>query len=153
MHILFYFQLRNFLDQHPDMGTGNRAFRQAIEKTENNINWMKNNKQDVSQWLKTVGESLDTRVKDVRLPVHLVPESYDITLQPNMYNKDPASFDFTGYVKIYMNAVGTGKNVTLHSYKLTIDDMSIKFGEIGSSGSGPKYTGKCRNRKCGMLCT
>lgn len=135
-----HLQLTNFLDQYPDMGTGNRAFRQAIEKTETNIKWMENNKDIISQWLQTVGETLDTRVKDVRLPTHLVPESYDIILKPNMYEGEPDNFNFEGYVKVYMRAVSAGKNVTLHSNKLTIDENTIRFGSLNITGDSG-YTG------------
>lgn len=122
------------------MGTGSRAFLQAIENTESNLEWMKRNKDVVSTWLDNVGVSRDTEVKDVRLPLHLIPDSYDITLKPDMYSEDPKKFTFEGYVKIYMTAKDTGRNVTLHVNKLTIVEDSISFSQDGSK-DGPKYNG------------
>ncbi|XP_052782181.1 putative aminopeptidase-2 isoform X1 [Mya arenaria] len=131
-------QLQQFQMQHPDMGTGNRAFQQAMENTETNIKWMALNKNAISSWLDNVGVTLETRVKDVRLPTHLVPDLYDIVLQPNMYSGDPESFTFDGYVKIHMTANSTGRNVTVHANKLNIQEGSIKFGKKDGS-SGPSY--------------
>lgn len=133
-------QLRDFLEENPNMGTGNRAFKQAIEKTETNIEWMKQNRDTVANWLENVGKHRSTRVTDVRLPLHLIPDTYDITLQPNMYSDDPESFNFEGQVKIYMTANATGRNVTLHVNKLNIDEESIRFGKEDGS-KGPSYKG------------
>nr|XP_022306251.1 aminopeptidase N-like isoform X1 [Crassostrea virginica] len=44
-------QLEDFLKSHPDMGSGTRAFQQAIEKTKSNIRWMDTNYDIVKQWL------------------------------------------------------------------------------------------------------
>lgn len=123
------------------MGTGNRAFQQAIEKTATNIQWMKNNRDTVAAWLDEVGSSHDTRVKDVRLPGHLRPDSYTIVLKPNMYGNDPSKFNFEGYVKIFMTAMKSGRNVTLHANKLDINEDTISFGKQDGS-VGPKYKGK-----------
>ncbi|XP_048749587.1 aminopeptidase N-like isoform X4 [Ostrea edulis] len=44
-------QLETFLKENPNMGSGTRAFQQAIEKTKSNINWMDKNYDIVKQWL------------------------------------------------------------------------------------------------------
>ncbi|XP_062596000.1 aminopeptidase N-like [Saccostrea cucullata] len=44
-------QLESFLRENPDMGSGTRAFQQAIEKTKSNIKWMDQNYEIVKQWL------------------------------------------------------------------------------------------------------
>ncbi|XP_053377176.1 aminopeptidase N-like isoform X1 [Mercenaria mercenaria] len=134
-------QLHDFLEEYPDMGTGNRAFKQAIEKTESNIMWMKRNRDTVATWLDNVGTPHDARVKDVRLPLHLIPDSYDVTLKPNMYSNDPEQFNFEGHVKIVMTAKEIGRNVTLHVNKLNINEKSINFGKQDGS-KGPKYKGQ-----------
>lgn len=48
-------QLEDFLKSHPNMGSGTRAFQQAIEKTKGNINWMDQNYPIVKQWLADQG--------------------------------------------------------------------------------------------------
>lgn len=123
------------------MGTGSRAFQQAIEKTATNIRWMQRNEDVVSKWLGEVGKPQNTVLKDVRLPTHLVPDSYDVTLRPNMYEGEPENFNFTGSVKIYMTAKDVGRNVTLHVNKLDIDEKSIKFGRSDGVAGGPSYKG------------
>ncbi|KAL4227197.1 hypothetical protein ACF0H5_015170 [Mactra antiquata] len=135
-------QLKQFLKDNPNMGTGSRAFLQAIEKTETNFKWMESNKVVISDWLDKVGVSQNTAIKDVRLPTHLIPDSYEIKLRPNMYYGEPENFNFTGSVKIYMTANDTGRNVTLHVNKLNIDEDSIKFGTIGNYAESPKYNGQ-----------
>ena len=124
------------------MGTGARAFQQAIEKTQTNIKWMKQNKQTVSSWLQTVKPKAKSKATDVRLPGHLIPRTYDLTIQPNMYGGDPENFNFEGHVKIVMEAAEAGSNVTLHTNKLTIDENTIKFGRKDGVTGGPVYTGK-----------
>ena len=134
-------QLKDFLAKHPYMGTGARAFQQAIEKTQSNIKWMQHNKAVISNWLQTVNQP-KVRVTDVRLPRHLIPRTYDLTIQPNMYGTDPDNFYFEGYVKIIMEATDAGSNVTLNANKLTIDEHTIQFGRQGGVAGGPVYTGK-----------
>ena len=137
-----FFQLQDFIVKYPYMGTGSRAFEQAIEKTQRNMKWMTQNIDSITNWLSTVTKvATKQRVKDVRLPLHLVPTTYDLTLKPNMYSDDPKSFTFDGYIKIHMNAEFTGSNVTVHTNKLTIDDSTIQFGKEDGS-AGPLYTGK-----------
>ena len=137
------FQLKDFLAKNPYMGTGSRAFTQAIENTETNIKWMTQNKDIVANWLITVtNPSTKQHIKDVRLPIHLIPTTYDLVLKPNMYTDDPETFTFDGYVKIHMDAKQSGRNVTVHTNKLKIDESSIEFGMKNGSAGGPKYSGK-----------
>ena len=49
--INLYFQLKAFGKQHPNLGSGTRAFAQTIENTMANIKWMKENYEIVSEWL------------------------------------------------------------------------------------------------------
>ena len=44
-------QLLEFMRQHPDQGSGRRAFQQAVEKTRGNIAWMQQNYDTLSNWL------------------------------------------------------------------------------------------------------
>ncbi|KAJ8311345.1 hypothetical protein KUTeg_010700 [Tegillarca granosa] len=43
--------MKDFQALHPDMGSGTRAYAQAIEKTEANIQWMKKNYDIINKWL------------------------------------------------------------------------------------------------------
>ena len=44
-------QLLEFLKLHPDQGSGERAFQQAVEKTRGNIAWMDQNYDVLHNWL------------------------------------------------------------------------------------------------------
>ncbi|XP_060075201.1 aminopeptidase N-like [Ylistrum balloti] len=48
-------QLNDFLEKNPDMGSGTRAFKQAIEKTTSNVRWMNENYGKVETWLRSQG--------------------------------------------------------------------------------------------------
>ena len=54
-YIVLFLQMKDFQSEHPDMGTGLRAFSQAIETVEANILWMKKNYDIVKQWLERIG--------------------------------------------------------------------------------------------------
>ena len=50
-YFLLSLQLLEFMRQHPDQGSGRRAFQQAVEKTRGNIAWMQQNYDILSNWL------------------------------------------------------------------------------------------------------
>ena len=50
-----FFQLKAFVDSKDDLGSGARAFDQALEKTQSNINWMTANVPIIESWLKQQG--------------------------------------------------------------------------------------------------
>ncbi|KAJ8311540.1 hypothetical protein KUTeg_010895, partial [Tegillarca granosa] len=45
-------QLEDFIERHPNLGSGTRAFQQAVEKTKSNIKWMEKNYPILENWLK-----------------------------------------------------------------------------------------------------
>ena len=44
-------EMKSFFAKYPEAGAGKRARSQAIEGVENNIKWLKHNKETVSEWL------------------------------------------------------------------------------------------------------
>lgn len=44
-------QLLDFIETHPDQGTGSRAFAQAVDQTRANIRWMEDYEEEVMEWL------------------------------------------------------------------------------------------------------
>ncbi|KAL3885524.1 hypothetical protein ACJMK2_025576 [Sinanodonta woodiana] len=131
-------QLKRFVDEHPNLGTGTRAFKQAIEKTESNILFVKKYESTIRTWLKSAKSSSE-HLTDVRLPRHVYPLSYDIELKPNMYEGDEKNFTFDGFVRIHIQCRDAESSVTLHSNKLSIDESSIQFIWESGTGRGPKY--------------
>ncbi|XP_072037073.1 aminopeptidase N-like [Amphiura filiformis] len=47
-------QLLDFMEAHPDQGTGETALKQAVERTQANIRWMESYLEEVHQWLDDV---------------------------------------------------------------------------------------------------
>lgn len=131
------------MEGRDDLGTDILYFRQAVEKTETNIQWLKNNKEVIMSWLHRSKETEEIKVKDIRLPTHLVPDSYDITINPDIYGAHPGLFESNGHIKIHMRAVVAAKNVTLNAKSMNISEISIRFGTLDGS-PGPEYNGRCK---------
>lgn len=64
------------------------------------------------------------KVRDVRLPTHLLPRSYNIRLLPFI---EEGNFTFDGSVKIHLHAVSDGNNVTVHVKDMIINNDSVKL--------------------------
>lgn len=53
MPILFLslFQMENFFEKYPDAGAGESSRSQSIEQVKTNIQWLKDNKEEIERWL------------------------------------------------------------------------------------------------------
>ncbi|XP_071098276.1 aminopeptidase N-like [Haliotis cracherodii] len=71
----------------------------------------------------------------VFLPKTLKPIYYDLEMRPNMYQGDPSTFTFDGYVRITMECLKATKEVIMHLNDLEIMAGSIEFGSEGGSDS------------------
>lgn len=60
-----------------------------------------------------------------RLPSHVYPIHYELTLEPNFTN-----FTFTGEVSIELEIAEETSNITLHVYNLTVNFEDVSFGDI-----------------------
>ncbi|KAK3108903.1 hypothetical protein FSP39_018341 [Pinctada imbricata] len=118
-------QLEQFINTHPDLGTGERAFQQAAENTRSNIKWMEKNYATVKTWLQTIMSGKRKEKKNVRLPLSVIPELYQIEIQPDIYGPNPEEFKFYGKVKIDVQCNNATTNITLHIHKLTVDQTTI----------------------------
>lgn len=121
--------MRAFKSSHADMGSGTRAFDQALEKTDGKIKWMKRNYHVIENWLKTVTshttQSSKTPLKDVRLPRSLMPESYDIEIFPDIYGPDPETFTFSGSMSVLLNCTADTNKIILHINLLQVAENNI----------------------------
>ena len=59
---------------------------------------------------------------DYRLPRHIIPVKYDITLTPKLHD----DFKYRGVSIIDVKVVEDAKNITLHSSDLVIDEVKTK---------------------------
>jgi len=75
------------------------------------------------------------KVTDVRLPRHLVPKKYTLSLVPFII---PDNFTIKGYVEVEMEAVSKADNITLHVADMTIDNDAVIVMEEGGSSIGIK---------------
>ncbi|CAB4070223.1 ANPEP [Lepeophtheirus salmonis] len=66
----------------------------------------------------------------VRLPKHLEPKHYDLTIIPDF---DSAEFSFKGHVVIQFRCLEDSNNITLHSKGLKITNSTLVNGSIGIS--------------------
>lgn len=139
MHLVFWncesvwiiFQLREFHRKHSNLGSGTRAFEQALEKTQANIKWMKRYYSIIEKWL---DDNLqDKKGSNYRLPRSLIPSMYSVELFPDIYGADPSKFTFSGTVKIDVSCNEDTNNITLNSKKLTINEKSVKILSLGSN--------------------
>lgn len=133
--MLFFFQLKDFLASESDLGPGARAFEQAIENTESNIRWMKNNYDDIKKWLSV--RPTPNKVDNVRLPRSLIPKIYNLTLKPDFYGADPSTFSTEGSVRIEMECTVETNNITLHSVDLTINESTVTISSSDHVGTLP----------------
>lgn len=67
---------------------------------------------------------------DVRLPRSVIPISYDIKLIPFLIEDN---FTFLGEVKILVKILEDCKNITLHAYSITINDVKLMSVETNES--------------------
>lgn len=72
--------MQSFFHKNPNAGAGKRAREQALENVRNNIAWIKKHEPSVARWLTT--NVIPEPWESVRLPRHVVPVSYQITLEP-----------------------------------------------------------------------
>lgn len=74
---------------------------------------------------KTVNpEGVKKTLPYVRLPRSVVPEHYDVELQPYII---PDNFTFDGKVRIFIRILEATDNVTLHINNVTVDEKSVKL--------------------------
>ncbi|XP_062585470.1 uncharacterized protein LOC134247152 isoform X2 [Saccostrea cucullata] len=119
-------QLEDFVRTHPDLGTGKRAFQEAIENTKANKAWMDRNYDTIKKWLEQVTSSSGEKaLTDVRLPRSNIPTLYEIELTPDIYSADPTQFKFRGRVKISIDCLDPTSNITMHKNKLTISNIAV----------------------------
>jgi len=48
---LSLFQMENFFEKYPNAGAGQSPRSQSIEQVKNNIQWLKENKEEIRAWL------------------------------------------------------------------------------------------------------
>ncbi|ESP00390.1 hypothetical protein LOTGIDRAFT_238560 [Lottia gigantea] len=71
-----------------------------------------------------------------KLPGHIKPIYYDIILKPYIYNGQPSTFTFDGYVKIKLRCMETSMNITLHVNNLMISRKTMQITE-SNNGTAP----------------
>ncbi|XP_013400083.2 putative aminopeptidase-2 [Lingula anatina] len=133
-------KLNEFISSRDNLGSGQRAFEQAVEKTQANIKWMQANEKKLGEWLAANVDPTDTVTKpsDVRLPTTMLPNYYKLWLRPDIYGSDPETFTFDGVVEITMLCNETTKVIKVHTNKLTIN--SVELMETADNASVTGFT-------------
>lgn len=60
-----------------------------------------------------------SKVKDVRLPRSVVPDSYQVRLVPHLWGEN-SNFTFSGQITIRVNVTSDTNNITLHANALEV---------------------------------
>ena len=80
------------------------------------------------------------KVKDIRLPNHLIPHRYHLNLVPFII---PDNFTIKGFVSITLEATWSGPtNITLHSAETNISHKSVIVEEVSSLDSNAVKIGE-----------
>ncbi|KAK7090085.1 hypothetical protein V1264_009931 [Littorina saxatilis] len=146
-------QLLDFINSHPDLGSAAPVLDTALERVEFNIKWSQNSYQQVVQWLAARGykefegaESVQkVTQKNLRLPTHLRPLHYDLAIEPNMYDPDPATFTFNGSVTLTFNCVQATNLIVLHINELQVDNIRVSGASTGQAAV-PGYQGHVEDK-------
>ncbi|XP_064458599.1 putative aminopeptidase-2 [Ornithodoros turicata] len=75
-----YNEMKAFFTKHPNAGAGKRARKQALENVRNNIAWIMQHEPSVAKWL--TSNVIPEPWEGLRLPRHVTPHTYDVTLEP-----------------------------------------------------------------------
>ncbi|GFS36244.1 glutamyl aminopeptidase [Trichonephila inaurata madagascariensis] len=110
-------EMQDFFSKYPDAGAGKRGRLQALEAVQNNIYWIKTHSNAVKNWLEIENPA---PWYYHRLPLHIIPEHYDLTLYP-MLNSDV----FNGTVAITVRLTAPSKFFLVHSVKLNISKTEV----------------------------
>ncbi|XP_022081849.1 putative aminopeptidase-2 isoform X2 [Acanthaster planci] len=123
--------LKQFMEDHPDQGTGARAFAEAVAVIEANIRWVEQFYDEVEGWLT---ETVNTPKvwEEIRLPLSLIPEHYDLTIRTDL-----TEFVFNGTVDILFECKEKTSIVLLHSKSLNFTEGVT---EITRINDGPTPT-------------
>ncbi|GFX11182.1 endoplasmic reticulum aminopeptidase 2 [Trichonephila clavipes] len=109
--------MQDFFSKYPDAGAGKRGRLQALEAVQNNIYWIKTHSNAVKDWLEIENPA---PWYYHRLPLHIIPEHYDLTLYP-MLNSDI----FNGTVAITVRLTAPSKFFLVHSVKLNNSKIEV----------------------------
>ena len=63
---------------------------------------------------------------DIRLPTTVLPSHYEVTLRPDIYDKEPEDFIHTGSVIVNVTAKEATNVITMHTRSLTIEQSDVK---------------------------
>ena len=134
------------MENHPELGTAERAFQQAVENAESNKKWLDKNFEAIKNWLSKVTSSSSKkhkRPKNVRLPRSVIPTFYDIEIKPDIYGDVPENFKFYGSIQIHIRCETNTTSITLHKNKLRVNQSSIAvyhYGDVGRTSLFNRYS-------------
>ncbi|CAG2104288.1 unnamed protein product, partial [Medioppia subpectinata] len=119
-------QVLDFFKQYPNAGAGKLDREKAVEVLDTNINWIKNNKNKVIEWITTQCPSITCPWITYRLDRQVIPLQYYLTLQVNT-----VSNEFSGNVEIEVKTEKDVEYFIVHS----ADILTIKKTRVLLKGS------------------
>ncbi|GFS55864.1 glutamyl aminopeptidase [Nephila pilipes] len=110
-------EMLDFFSKYPDAGAGKRGRLQALEAVQYNIHWIKTHLNGIKNWLEIENPA---PWYYHRLPLHIVPEHYDLTLHPVL-----DSDIFYGTVAITVRLTKPSRYFLVHSVKLNVSKTEV----------------------------
>lgn len=126
-------QLRNFI-KGKDFGFVIRVVQQVIEKIQVNIEWMEKNVFIIRRWLDRIIFIFQVN-RNVRLFRFVLLELYTFEFFFDLYKVDFKDFIFFGSLKIFVNCIGSIRNIILYSNKIIIDIVFVEVRGVNGGGN------------------
>ncbi|CAG0880153.1 unnamed protein product [Cyprideis torosa] len=99
----------------------------AILNVRINVDWMKENREEVVEWLHEQEESSN------RLPTHIQPIEYTVIITPDEgFNVE--NFTFEGLMELEFKILEPSDNITLNYRNLIFDEEHIRLSEVAVPG-------------------
>ena len=119
-------EMQEFFSTYPESGAGQNARNQALERVQNNIQWLNANEEPVVQWLDSNTQASNPWL-NWRLDSSVVPQKYVIN-----WDVDLSSDTFGGSVTIEVDVKEPINQFILHQKGLQITESKAYSGNLKS---------------------
>lgn len=123
-----YNEMNAFFSKYPNAGAGKRARMQALENVRNNIAWIKQHEPSVAKWL--TSNVIPEPWEGVRLPRHVTPQMYDITLEPMIENDT-----VVGSASIQVSITKATSVILVHAKNIVVLETRVERASGWRAGS------------------
>ncbi|KAL8580187.1 hypothetical protein ACOMHN_059160 [Nucella lapillus] len=123
-HSQYHLSQLEYLRETYDVTGLDKVLTSVRQNAVTKMKWLDTNLPTVRKWLASKASGGAGTTLNYRLPTSVTPYHYDLELRPEIYGPDPAAFNFSGKVTIYIRVLEPTSTITLHSYRL--DEQTIR---------------------------